>query len=93
MEDQIRFVIGPCAQSKRTKAEPPSQAPSPLGASLPHSHRSPIAKNEIKSGRFCIKRLKIRVIAMNQEIDVSGASVFGTIGRAFLVMVPLVWAL
>ncbi len=29
---------------------------------------------------------------MNQEIDVSGASVFGTIGLAFLVMVPLVWA-
>jgi hypothetical protein len=33
-----------------------------------------------------------RVIAMNQEIDVSGAYVLGTIGLAFLVMVPLVWA-
>jgi hypothetical protein len=33
-----------------------------------------------------------KVIAMNQEIDVSGAYVLGTIGLAFLVMVPLVWA-
>jgi hypothetical protein len=38
------------------------------------------------------QRFGIRVIAMNQEIDVSGASVLGTIGLAFLVMVPLVWA-
>jgi hypothetical protein len=29
---------------------------------------------------------------MNQQIDVSGASVLGTIGLAFLVMVPVVWA-
>jgi hypothetical protein len=29
---------------------------------------------------------------MNQEIDVSGAYVLGTIGLAFLVMVPVVWA-
>jgi hypothetical protein len=29
---------------------------------------------------------------MNQEIDVSGVSVLGTIGLGFLVMVPLVWA-
>ena len=35
---------------------------------------------------------EIRVIVMNQEIDVSGAYVLGTIGLAFLVMVPLVWA-
>jgi hypothetical protein len=33
-----------------------------------------------------------KVTAMNQEIDVSGAYVLGTIGLAFLVMVPLVWA-
>jgi hypothetical protein len=35
---------------------------------------------------------EIKVTAMNQEIDVSGAHVLGTIGLAFLVMVPLVWA-
>jgi hypothetical protein len=28
----------------------------------------------------------------NQEIDVSGVYVLGTIGLAFLVMVPVVWA-
>jgi len=35
---------------------------------------------------------EITVIKVNQEIDVSGANVLGTIGLAFLVMVPLVWA-
>jgi hypothetical protein len=41
---------------------------------------------------FRHQRFEIKVIAMNQEIDVSGAYVLGTIGLAFLVMVPLVWA-
>jgi hypothetical protein len=34
----------------------------------------------------------IKVIEMNQEIDISGAYVLWTIGLASLVMVPLVWA-
>jgi hypothetical protein len=52
----------------------------------------PAHNNCIKSGPFHIKAFGISVIAMNQEIDVSGVSVLGTIGLAFLVMVPLVWA-
>jgi hypothetical protein len=41
---------------------------------------------------FCHQTFENKGNRMNQEIDVSGAYVLGTIGLGFLVMVPLVWA-
>ena len=59
----------------------------------PGASRLGLASQQLHQIRpFRHQTFEIRVIAMNQEIDVSGASVLGTIGLAFLVMVPIVWA-